>query len=191
MSVVDIKSACRAVSIREYHRKFMCFEWELDGSKKVFVENRLCFGLRLGPQYFQLISNFIHDTLLYVHGVETVNYLDDFIMLGRSFSSCLQAQGKILKVIRDLGFYVAYDKVSPPSTCTTFLGVEIDSMNTELRLRDSKIEKLNCYLDKYVSADRISKKEPESLGGLLSQCASLVKGDVKMLLLHLVTFCKG
>ena len=182
MSVVDIKAAYRAVPIRESHRKFMGFEWELDGIKKVFVENRLCFGLRLGPQYFQLISNFIHDTLLYVHGVETINYLDDFITLGRSYSSCLQAQRKILKVLRDLGFYVAYDKVSPPSTCTTFLGVEIDSIAMELRLPESKIEKLNCYLDKYVAADRISKKELESLGGLLSHCASLVRGGK--------TFCR-
>ena len=176
MSVVDIKSAYRAVPIRQEHRKYMGFEWELDGIKKVFVENRLCFGLRLGPQYFQLISNFIHDILLNVYDVETVNYLDDFITLGRSYEKCLNAQGCILKVLRDLGFYVAYDKVSPPSTCTIFLGIEIDSVSMELRLPEAKILKLNNHLDAFIAAERISKVDLESLGGLLSPCAHLVRG---------------
>ena len=47
MSVIDIKSAYRAVPIREEHRKYMGFQWELDGVLKTFVDNRMCFGLRL------------------------------------------------------------------------------------------------------------------------------------------------
>ena len=182
MSVVDIKSAYRAVPILEEHRKYMGFVWELDGVKYKFVDNRLCFGLRLGPQYFQRISNFVHDVLLHFYDVKTVNYLDDFITLSRSHEGCLEAQNCILHVLRFLGFHVAYDKVSPPSTCTTFLGVEIDTVTMELRLPESKIIKLNSFLDKYVDSDRISKKDLESLGGLLSHCASLVRGGK--------TFCR-
>ena len=176
MSVVDIKSAYRAVPIRQEHRKFMGFESELDGAKQLFVDNRLSFGLRLGPQYFQHISNFVHDVLLNVYNVETINYLDDFITVARSYESCLNAQNCILKVLRGLGFYVAYDKVSPPATCTIFLGIEIDSVEMVLRLPEAKVNKLNTQLDRFIEADRISKVDLESLGGLLSHCAHLVRG---------------
>ena len=63
MSVVDIKAAYRAVPISPDHRKFMGFRWILDGKEKTYVDNRMCFGLRLGPLYFDKISRFIHDTL--------------------------------------------------------------------------------------------------------------------------------
>ena len=136
MSVVDIKSAYRAVPIREDHRKLMGFERELDGVRRVCVDNRLSFGLRLGPQYFQQISNFIHNTILNVYSVEG-NYLDDFITLGRLYDSCLNSQSCILKVLRHLGFNVAFDKVSTPSTCTT---EDIKSVGHKLQ------SKLNFYL---------------------------------------------
>ena len=47
MSVIDIKSAYRAVSIREAHRQYMGFKWTLDGEIMSFVDNRMCFGHRL------------------------------------------------------------------------------------------------------------------------------------------------
>ena len=115
----------------------MGFEWELDCVRRVFVDNRLSFGLRLGPQYFQQISNFIHDTILNMYSVDTVNYLDDLIALGRSYDSCLNSQSCILKVLRHLGFNVAFDKVSTPSTCTT---EDIKSVGHKLP------SKLNFYL---------------------------------------------
>ena len=176
MSVIDIKSAYRAVPIMEQHRKYMGFQWEVNGVLKTFVDNRMCFGLRLGPQYFQRISNFIHDVLLYEHGVVTVNYLDDFIVVCKSYDACLKAQGAVLDVLRSLGFHVAYDKVTPPSTCTTYLGVEIDSVTMELRLPQSKLLRLRDLLETYVTRKKISKKDLESLGGLLSHCSHLVRG---------------
>ena len=176
MSVVDIKSAYRAVPIKEDHRKYMGFRWELDGVARTYVDNRLSFGLRLGPQYFQAVSNFIHDVLWFKHGIKTVNYLDDFITVCNSRDSCLQAQNVMLSTLRNLGFHVAYDKVSPPSTCTIYLGVEIDSVAMELRLPQGKLKKLKELLEMYVTRKKISKKDLESLGGLLSHCAHLVRG---------------
>ena len=182
MSVIDIKSAYRAVPIKEDHRKYMGFQWEVEGVRKTFLDNRLSFGLRLGPQYFQYISNFVHDILWFKHGIKAVNYLDDFITVCTSYNACLEAQSIVLSTLRALGFHIAYDKVSPPSTCTTYLGVEIDSVCMELRLPEVKIVKLRALLDMYVSRDKITKKDLESLGGLLSHCAHLVRGGK--------TFCR-
>ena len=75
---------------------------------------------------YQCISDFVHDVLLRFYNVDTVNHLNDFIAVKNS-DDCLMAQSKIIEVLRFLGFYVAFDKVTAPSDCGTFFGIEIDS----------------------------------------------------------------
>ena len=176
MCVVDIKSAYRAVSIRAEHKKYMGFRWELDGRERLFVENRLCFGLRLGPCYFDELSMFVHDVLTFMHNVEVVNYLDDFIVIATSYESCLQGRKHVTDLLRFLGFHVSYSKITTPSKVTTFLGIEIDSEKMELRLPWVKVVKLRNLLETYKDKEKISKHNLESLGGLLSHCSHLVRG---------------
>ena len=176
MSVVDIQAAYRAVPIREDHRKFQGFKWDWDGSETWFVDNRLCFGMSLGPSYFNYISYFIQEVLSKNYGLNVVNYLDDFIAVGETKEVCLCARGRMVSVLRTLGFHVSFDKLTFPSTCVTYLGIEIDSDRFELRLPEGKIEKLKSLLDYYSTKKRISKKNLESISGYLSHCSHVVKG---------------
>ena len=176
MSVVDIKAAYRAVSIMESHRKYMGFKWTLDGVEKTYVDNRMCFGLRLGPLYFDCISNLIFEALVKYCNLRVVNYLDDFIVIADSYPNCVHARDVVMSLLRFLGFHVAYDKVSSPSRCTTFLGLEIDSNVMELRLPEGKLQKLIDLLDVYIFRKRISKHDLECIGGLLSHCSHVVRG---------------
>ena len=175
MTVVDIKSAYRAVPILAHHRKYQGFEWVLDGKSSWFVENRLCFGLRLGPMYFNFLSTFIYDVLTQ-RGLNIVNYLDDFVAVSKDMESCRDAQSEIINLLRFLGFYVAFDKLIGPSTCVTYLGIELDSIRMELRLPEGKLVKLTNLLKSVLNRVRISKRELESLGGHLSHCSHVVKG---------------
>ena len=176
MSVIDIKSAYRAVPIRGDHRRYLGFRWELEGKDKVFVDNRLSFGLCLGPCYFDEISMFVHDTLLCKYDTKVINYLDDFIVVASTFEECLRGQSHVISLLRFLGFHVSYEKVTPPSRCTVFHGIEIDSVKMELRLPESKLSKLRDLLQIYLGREKISKHDLESLGGLLSHCAHMVRG---------------
>ena len=176
LSVVDIKSAYRAVPIREEHRTLQGFSWDLEGEKEYYVDNRLCFGLCLGPSYFNRISSFIFDVVSEIFNLKIVNYLDDFLTVSHTLSEALEARGTLLKTLRFLGFHVAYDKLIYPSRCVTFLGIVIDTEREELRLPESKIEKLSCLLQYHLQRKRVSKYDLESIGGLLSHCAHLVKG---------------
>ena len=133
MCVVDIKAAYRAVPVRNDHRKYQGFSWVYEGKKCWFVDNRMCFGNRLGPMYFNFLSTFIYD-ILNAEGFRVVNYLDDFIAISCDLYSCTLAQSELTKLLRFLGFYVAFDKLVSPSTCVTYLGIEIDSLTMELRL---------------------------------------------------------
>ena len=53
LSVVDIKAAYRSVPIREEHRKYQGFTWELDGETRHYVDNRLALRAQL-LQHFVL-----------------------------------------------------------------------------------------------------------------------------------------
>lgn len=134
MAIVDIKSAYRAVVIDPDHRRFMGFRWDLNGSPYEFTDNRLCFGLRSGPAYFNDISTFLADILRSRCRLSVVQYLDDFICWDNSWSACQDAQNCIIRLLRFVGFHVSWKKLQPPSMITTYLGITIDSALMELRL---------------------------------------------------------
>ena len=113
MSVIDIKAAYRAVPIDPAHRKYMGFKWFLDGQERTYVDNRLCFGLRLGPCYFDEISDFVYNVLREKYNMRLVNYLDDFAVISESYVGCLQEQSRVIEMLRFLGFHVSYEKVIP------------------------------------------------------------------------------
>ena len=176
MAVIDIKSAYRAVSIHPDNKKYMGLRREIQ-NKEVFIEDsRLCFGLSLGPMIFNSISNFVYSILTDIYNLQTVNYLDDFLVLGHTKEEAQLAQNIVIKILRYLGFYISWAKVTPPSQICRYLGLDIDSIEMELRLPKDKLEKLILSVNTFKDKSSISKKELESLGGLLSHCSHVVDG---------------
>lgn len=176
LCVIDIHAAYRAVSINPEHRRFQGFKWISEGVSQYYVDNRMCFGLRCAPYYFNLISNFIHQIFTIGYGLKAVNYADDFIIMSHSFNQSLIDQGCAVAVLRYLGFSVAWGKLSPPSTVATYLGIEVDSINLELRLPIDKLLRLRALLESLKGEDKISRKNLQSLTGLLAHCATVVRG---------------
>lgn len=60
MGIVDLKSAYRSVSINPSHAKFQGLSWEINGKQTYLVDNRLCFGSKSGPYYFNILSDFVY-----------------------------------------------------------------------------------------------------------------------------------
>ena len=111
-----------------------------------------------------------------VYNLKIVNYLDDFIMIADDFNECCVARDTVVSLLRFLGFHVAYEKLVSPSQVVTYLGIIIDCLRMELILPDGKLEKLIRQLDTLENKNRVSKKDLESLGGLLSHCSHIIKG---------------
>ena len=60
--------------------------WCIINGETVFIEDsRLCFGLCLGPSYFDKISGFVYNILADMYNIQAVNYLDDFIVIGATW----------------------------------------------------------------------------------------------------------
>ena len=71
------------------------------------------------------------------------HYLDDFVTLGKpGTSDCAHNQTIISDVWTSLGVPLASEKVKGPTTCLTFLGIEIDTVAMELRLPGKQLANL-------------------------------------------------
>ena len=139
-------------------------------------DNRLCFGLRCVPNIFNALSIFIVKIANSLGAVRVVNYLDDFLVISDSPEGCLAARDIVTSTIALLGFNVSWKKVTPPSQVTTFLGITIDSHLMELSLPWAKVEKLKTAIDCVIAKGSATKKELESIGGLVSHCSYVVRG---------------
>lgn len=176
ITVVDIKSAYWAVSINPEHSRLQGIRWEIDGKEKFLHDKRLCFGLRCAPFYFFLISEFIYNVLSEKYGLNVINYLDDFAAVSSSFQEGIFAQNCIVKLLRYLGFHISWAKILPPSQTSTFLGIIIDTVLLELRLPEGKLAKTIAMLNKVNGCESISRKNLETLTGLLGHCSTVVRG---------------
>ena len=104
-----------------------------------------------------------------------LHYLDDFLFL-RSVASdeCSKALGTALQVCRNLGFPVATHKIEGPSPILSFLGIEIDSIAWQLHLPNPKLQAIKSTLRGWSEKRRCTKRELQSLIGLLNHAASVV-----------------
>ena len=172
MSVVDLKSAYRSVSVFAPHAEFQGFEWE----GAWYLNNRLSFGLRCAPSIFDKLSNFIV-LVAKSYGVgKVVNYLDDFIVIADSEEECLRQRNILIEVAEFLGFVISYNKVTKPSRVTTFLGITINSTKMELTLPEEKVVKMGIAIDECLASRSVTKKCLQSIGGLMSFCSQIVRG---------------
>ena len=176
MSVVDISAAYRSVSVHASHTKFQGFTWDFGHGEGTFRDNRLCFGLRCAPNIFDALSSFVVKIANSLGAPRVINYLDDFLVIAHTETECLAARELLTSVISLLGFEVSWKKVTAPSQMTTFLGITIDSVKMELSLPMTKVEKLKMSIQCLLAKGSATKRELESVGGLVSHCSYVVRG---------------
>lgn len=97
MAVTDIKNAYRSDPINPDQSTFQGIRWEVNSEERGFVDRRLCFGLHCGPFYFNLLSEFMANSMSRLYGMRIVNYLDDFFITDSSFESRQNSQSNVIK----------------------------------------------------------------------------------------------
>ena len=161
LATLDIKGANRAVSIHPSNRDFQGLRCKFsDGKIRFFQDNRLCMGLSSSPFIFSKMCCMIREG-----NRRIVNYLDDFCLLGNSIDEVQHAQRKLIRILRSLGFYINYKKVSSPATTTRFLGILIDSVTLQLRLSYDKLRKMRDTLKEMEGKRKVTKKQLQRMGG--------------------------
>ena len=104
------------------------------------------------------------------------HYLNDFVIVGPPLSDqCAQSLMKLDLVCSYLRIPMAAHKREGPATCLIILGIEIDSLEGELRLPDDKLTRLHALLQQWGNKSSCSRSELESLIGHLSHACKVVR----------------
>ena len=171
ISTVDISDAYRSVNIHPSDRYRQGLIWNF-GDGDVFLEdNRLCMGLSSSPYIFSKISDFIVCCSVREGCCCIINYLDDFAIVNRDFGKTEHDQMCLIGILRRLGFSISFRKVTPPAQVTCFLGIDMDTIQIELRLPDYKVLKLLAVLEEFSNRKKATRRELERLSCLLSHCS--------------------
>ena len=172
MAKVDIESAYRLVPVHPDDRPLLGLRWRGD----LYCDAMLPFGLRSAPKIFTAVADAL-EWCIRQRGVEWIrHYLDDYITLGPPASDRCQCNLRILEeVCAMLGVPLAAHKREGPTTCLTFLGIEIDSVASSLRLPEEKLQRLLRELHQWGDKKACTRRELESLVGLLNHACKVVR----------------
>ena len=122
--------------------------------------------------------------ILHSRGVTSaLHYLDDFLLLDSpSTQTCQAALCSKLSTCEELGFPVAPEKTEGHGTVLTFLGIEIDTVDCQLRLPQEKLRDLQATIRKWMQSGarpvpRRSDKKQDllSLIGHLNHAVTVVR----------------
>ena len=169
---MDIESAYRLIPVHPQDRPLQAMRWE----GQTYVDPMLPFGLRSAPKIFNAVADALNWHLHNSGIPHILHYLDDFIVIGPPGSPHYQdAMETLDRVCTTLGVPIADHKRDGPTTCLTFLGIEVDSVANELRLPADKLTRLQDLLHTWGDRKACSRKELESLIGLLNHACKVVR----------------
>lgn len=170
LASVDLKDAYFLVPIHPHYKKYLRFLF-LD---VCYEFNCLPFGLNTAPLVFTKIMKPVVEHLR-LHGWLSTIYLDDILIIGKSYSECLNNVKATITLLERLGFIINYKKSSlEPKTNCKFLGFIIDTQNYCVRLPHEKCDRINLEIDKFKTLQQCRIREfAKFIGLLISVCPAI------------------
>ena len=112
----------------------------------------LCFGLTTAPQVFTRLMAPI-SAILHRYGIRMLRYLDDWLILAESRTTCIQARNRLLQVCEELGLQVNFKKSSLiPSQDMTYLGMQIQSVRFVAKPTETRVANLLKIIEEFLSS---------------------------------------
>ena len=103
-----------------------------------------------------------------------IHYIDDFLTFGSSEAECARNLEILCHVCQWLGFPLAQDKREGPSQKLSFLGIELDCRNLEMRLPADKLRDLRQELANWHLCKAATKQQLLFLIGRLAHATKVV-----------------
>lgn len=175
-AVSDIASTYRAMHIIPSHRCFQGFRWDLGRGPEFFEDLRLCFGGHCSPYAFIKFSDFVVKCINKMGVSRSVNYLDDFVVLGASEAECASNQELLHNMLFNFGFEVKSEKVTAPSQVCKYLCIVVNTIDMTLSIDDDKLLRVKNGVLDLLDKSTCPRKSLEEVAGLLAHCATVVKG---------------
>lgn len=171
MATLDLKDAYYLVPIDKSSRKYLRFRFQ----GVLFEFTCLPFGLSTAPYVFTKIMKPVVSHLR-SQGIQSVIYLDDLFLIGKSHQECQSFVNQTLNLLVKLGFIINYKKSSlSPSTQCKFLGFILDSRRMLITLPVDKKKQVKKMINKFMSINSCRIRELASFIGTLGSCCSAVR----------------
>ena len=103
--------------------------------------------------------------------------LDDFFIVAPTYDLCQRQMKLFVDLCHYLAVPIAPEKTLGPSTVLSFVGMELDVINSEARLPEDKLNKCTQIIAHFMGRKKVTLKDMQSLVGLLNfACSVIVHG---------------
>ena len=172
LAKMDVSQAFRNIPVNPEDRHLLGMEWE----GRVYMNKVLPFGLRSAPLLFSVVADALAWAMQH-RGVTWVDhYIDDFVTAGSPGTvECKKNVTMMKKVFNEAGLPTEPEKDEGPATVITVLGMELDTVDREVRLPPEKLAHLQEALGRWRTRKVCRKRELLSLIGSLSHACRAVR----------------
>lgn len=156
LAKIDLKRAFRLIPIAKCDWELLGIHWD----NNFYFNKQLPFGLRSAPFLFNQLADALHWVLTHNYHIHyLVHYLDNFLIVAPSLAACQKAMDNAIALFRRLNIALSWEKVEGPSTCLSFLGIEIDTKEWQLRLPADKLSNLFTELSHWLTKTSCTKRQ--------------------------------
>lgn len=159
-----MRRANRQIPVDPGYIHLLGYEWPDSGS--LYFDRCFPFGCRSAAFCCQRVTSAIAYLANDSFGADCVNYLDDFGGVAPLGSAWCHYYG-LRQLFSDCGIEESTEKACPPSTTMTFLGIEVDSINMEVRVTPERLHALPTMLVTWLTRESATLRELQSLVGQL------------------------
>ena len=178
LAKVDLANAYRSTKIHPSNFKATGLKWRFknDNQYTYLIDERLPFGASRSPQIFNTITQAVR-AIMARKGFKTiVCYLDDFLIIASTYDECLHALNVLLRLLRELGFHINYNKLEGPCQRLVFLGITLDSTSMTLSIPQEKMNEVKQCMNTFMLSRNVTKRQIQSLAGKLNWITQCVYG---------------
>ena len=166
-----IKEAYRMIPIHPHDQYLLGVQW----NGHYYIDRMLPFGLCSAPKIFSAVADGLQWILTQYGITHLLHYLDDFISVAVSMNQAMKQKYTLVSIFQCLGVPLEQSKLVGPSTCLTFLGIQVDTEALLLRLPKEKLEQPKQELSHCILRKTITKRELQSLTGLLQFATKVIR----------------
>ena len=171
LAKTDIADAFRLIPLHPSQHRLMGFKL----NNRYYYDKCLPMGCRSSCKIFERFSDalvYILATKFNVHLV--VKVIDDFLFLAPTFDECQRALNAFRELAISINLPLAEHKTVGPSQVITFLGIEIDTLDSSCKLPQEKLSEYLELVENSLELDNIAMKEAKALLGKLNFASAVV-----------------
>ena len=170
MAKTDIEKAFRIIPLHPDDQHLFCMQWR----GQFYIDRVMQMGCSSSCQIFQAFASAIQWIASTKLNIPNVNYLDDFMFGSMAKSIGTKDLSKFLGMCQDIGIPIAQKKTFYPDTTMTFLGLEIDTINNQVRLPADKLNRCIEEIQELVKSKSTRLRKLQSIIGLLNFACQVI-----------------